>query len=287
MPLIYFKKGFSMNIKELKAEIRDLGYEEDATISEYSDIVYSSINRSIKTVSETVRAKTERVSIFQSGCTNNIEDANIEFENSYMVSVKGRSYCFFCTGAGTYSINGKTFQLDAEDGFYSGEINGESLFSWQVNGICQLHGFSVYNSEIKPVRPYYENVRHILPNYMKKTSIFGGIHKNKIDVMCMGEAPHIEKGHDFIDVPRNFKGTIVVECELIPPKITRDTPNETEIPLDNDLHVLIPLLASYYIWLDDEERKAVMYFNKYEELRDKILENSKSKPLGYIGGGFR
>lgn len=39
---------------------------------------------------------------------------------------------------------------------------------------------------------------------------------------------------------------------------------ETEVPLPRKAHHLLPLLASYYIWLDDDPAKAQEYLNRYQ-----------------------
>ena len=40
--------------------------------------------------------------------------------------------------------------------------------------------------------------------------------------------------------------------------------DEVEIPLKPKVHHLVPLLASYYVWLDDDSTKAAQYYNAYE-----------------------
>ena len=52
----------------------------------------------------------------------------------------------------------------------------------------------------------------------------------------------------------------------------------------------MPLLASYHAWLDDDMQKAVLYYNEYEQERDRTLtrwqeRNAKSKAR--IVGGIR
>lgn len=65
-----------------------------------------------------------------------------------------------------------------------------------------------------------------------------------------------------------------------PEKITSATPDSYVLPLDADVVELLPLLASYFIWLDDDERKAVMYWNKYDDLKMQIMAMSgQSKPV--------
>ena len=51
-----------------------------------------------------------------------------------------------------------------------------------------------------------------------------------------------------------------------------------EIPLK--AHYLIPILSAYWLWLDDDEQKAVQYRNLYETERERLrarTENTKAK----------
>jgi hypothetical protein len=59
-------------------------------------------------------------------------------------------------------------------------------------------------------------------------------------------------------------------------KITEETVGDYEFELDADLHVLIPLLAAFYVWQDDEERKADKLFNDYETKRNDIVARETS-----------
>ena len=53
--------------------------------------------------------------------------------------------------------------------------------------------------------------------------------------------------------------------------LTLDTEDDYTLNLPDKLVFLVPLLASYYIWLDDDERKAIMYRNEYEDLKAQIF----------------
>lgn len=63
--------------------------------------------------------------------------------------------------------------------------------------------------------------------------------------------------------------------------VDNDTSEDFEFELDADLHVLIPLLAAFYVWQDDEERKADKYFNDYEAKRNDIVAR-ETKTVAYV-----
>ena len=61
-----------------------------------------------------------------------------------------------------------------------------------------------------------------------------------------------------------------------------------DIPLPRKAHHLVPLLASYYIWLDDEPVKAAQYYNQYEtSLVNLETRSSDNKPrVRILSGGI-
>ena len=69
--------------------------------------------------------------------------------------------------------------------------------------------------------------------------------------------------------------------------VTVDTPNDFEINLPDKVIDLTPLLAAYYVWLDDDERKAVYYYNQYEDLKSQILAECQGGSKARITGGYR
>lgn len=61
-----------------------------------------------------------------------------------------------------------------------------------------------------------------------------------------------------------------------PEHITIDTPEDHVIDLPDDLLELVPLLASYHIWLDDDLTKATMYYNNFVQKREEIITANTS-----------
>lgn len=60
-------------------------------------------------------------------------------------------------------------------------------------------------------------------------------------------------------------------------QITADTPDDFEIDLPDRVTYIIPILASYYVWLDDDQVKAVMYWNQYDDFRTRLNEEARSR----------
>lgn len=55
--------------------------------------------------------------------------------------------------------------------------------------------------------------------------------------------------------------------------ITKDTPEDFEIDLPDKVIDLVSLLASYYVWLDDDIIKASFYWNQYDDMKNQILDD--------------
>ena len=85
-------------------------------------------------------------------------------------------------------------------------------------------------------------------------------------------------------------GTFSFFYTKILPDFTVSTSDDAEIPIDHEVEQLLPLLTAYYVWLDDDERKAVMYYNQFDTLKAEILEkirgrneSNKAEIFGGIG----
>ena len=63
------------------------------------------------------------------------------------------------------------------------------------------------------------------------------------------------------------------KSELIP----YDVEENYVIPVKQELLPLLEHITAYYVWLDDDERKAVYYYNQYQEFADKYLSLKNSE----------
>lgn len=170
-----------MNYGELKAEIKNLGFEETATMGEYKEIVKEACNRAIDTINTTV-----------------------------MPYVK------------MFSVEGDT----------------EYDMAVLVEDFVDFYG--------KP--KYTEN----------------GVRKTLTDFSIENNSKLITNGNT---------GLLDIYYKAYPERITSETLDDFEIQLNKLVLPLIPLLASYYVWLDDDTQKATMYFNQYDMKKNEIMAN--------------
>lgn len=68
--------------------------------------------------------------------------------------------------------------------------------------------------------------------------------------------------------------------------ITVDTENTTRIELPLKVHHMLPYLTAYYVWLEDEQAKAVYYYNRYESLLQEFRENESHPRARIVSGGI-
>ena len=74
------------------------------------------------------------------------------------------------------------------------------------------------------------------------------------------------------------------ELPVIKP-ITSNTPDTFKIQLPDKVVDLVPLLMAHYVWLDDDVQKASLYYNEYEQFRDRLeLEMNTNIKLDFTGG---
>lgn len=95
----------------------------------------------------------------------------------------------------------------------------------------------------------------------------------------------IESGNTLV-IDGRLVGTFKVFYKKAHTPITEETPNDTELELPLKAHVLVPLLAAYYVWLEDEKSKAVDYYNQYEKLSQHILSESHKPRMTILSGGI-
>lgn len=78
----------------------------------------------------------------------------------------------------------------------------------------------------------------------------------------------------------------VVEVDVYEPShITSDTNEMEEIDLPEMVCGIVPLMSAYFIWLDDDERKATMYWNNADDLKTQLLSAIiKPRKCKFVGG---
>lgn len=75
-------------------------------------------------------------------------------------------------------------------------------------------------------------------------------------------------------------GDFDIWYSAVPAKITTTSTDGTLLPVQDDIAELAIYYAAWHIWLDDDERKAVMYQNVYDDLKNQImLSDAQNNPI--------
>ena len=92
----------------------------------------------------------------------------------------------------------------------------------------------------------------------------------------------IEMGHTIVIKADDYVGSFRIYYSKQCTQVTPDTEDDfiPELPLR--VHHLIPLLASYYLWLDDDPAKAAQYYNMYETELTLIMQKENAPRMRVV-----
>ena len=92
---------------------------------------------------------------------------------------------------------------------------------------------------------------------------------------------------DTLYIPNEIKGNISVFYNATPNKITITSLDIENIDLKEELIPFLQLLTAYFMWLDDDERKAITYYNQFQESYNYYKQNTYiDKPIARVIGGI-
>ena len=95
------------------------------------------------------------------------------------------------------------------------------------------------------------------------------------------------EGDDTLVIPGSVSGTVKIFYKAShTPYVSGGSMDEVEIPLKKRIHHLVPLLASYYVWLDDDPTKAAQYYNQYETASTAVLNGANAPRARILEGGI-
>lgn len=196
-----------MNYGELKAQIRDLGFAEDAEIDEFDEVVPNAINRAITEINLIVTPNVGTYKFEQDGAESDLLYYDME-------------------------------ELTADE---SGTVRFLEFADTPV-----MVGPTVYKQ--------YNDFE---------------IENDKVLIM-----------------DGSVKGSFKVFYKRAHTPFTLDSEDSAPIELPLKVHHLVPLLASYYIWMEDENAKAVAYYNQYERLVQEIKMAAEKPRARIMSGGI-
>ena len=92
----------------------------------------------------------------------------------------------------------------------------------------------------------------------------------------------IEMGHTIVIKVDDYAGMFRIYYNKQCTDISSSTVDAFVPELPNKVHHLIPLLAAYYLWLDDDAAKAAQYYNMYETELALILQKETAPRMRVV-----
>lgn len=92
----------------------------------------------------------------------------------------------------------------------------------------------------------------------------------------------IEMGHTIVIKVDDYAGMFRIYYNKQCTDITATTSDAFVPELPNKVHHLIPLLAAYYLWLDDDAAKAAQYYNMYETELALIMQKENAPRMRVV-----
>lgn len=251
-----------MTLQELKDKIRDLGFDDDTTMSEYADIVANAITRACKTIALTVKAPIGRLDI-DFVVLGKTESAVYEgsTENPVVVngvSIQANRFNVVSVMEDVTDALGNTIAQKEHDYYFDG-------IAWQRMGRYDLE---------------------FLTTDTDGNIGFDGIERIVIDsdagVETFSSWELVQDRILVVSSSYTTPLTVFYRERIIP--VTSTTDEDYKIQVVYQCEPLVGLLAAHYVWLDDDERKAILYWNEYDQLKQEILANSFKTKAKVIGG---
>lgn len=292
-----------MNLGQIKQRIYSLGFETADGASELYTNIIESINEAINVVAREIRPIYGTYKITQNPFDNllGISDT-IDYKGTSLTysCVGAKSYYFECNGNGTVTItddvgtNTLTLTQNSRYGQFKGFCEGNVTITFSGEFSYNIRNLAVYgqkSSDLVADIPEYRKFRRY--DFLELTKE-NGIKKFVEFADKMIEADGSYTSITNFTVERN--STLVLDgltrCEYTVfykkshAEITETTPDTDELELDHDLHYLVPYYACYFVWLDDDERKATQYYNMYETRRNEILGRETKQIATIEVGGY-
>lgn len=296
-----------MTYADLKQEIFDLGFETEADFNEQKSIIFNSINRAMREITNRFPLIGEykiAQNPIQNLLSNPLQNQDVKHydgKNAITYSASGaKSLYFECSGTGKLVITDDNGERTVELASANDGIKPFKAYREFVNGNITLTFNGDYSYDIKNIAVYGELFSDILsdiPAYkqnvyydFKELTAVNGIpvfiefmpdpifEGNFTDGKAYRKTQDYEIQKRHILVLNGFeKGqfTVFYKRNFVP--FTETTAEDCTIEIDYDRQHLIALLASWYIWKDEEPTIAGECRNDYEDYMAQLLQATSPK----------
>lgn len=237
-----------MNYGELINEITSLGFEEANAFNEQPDVFNFAITRACRLIATLVQAPVGKIDL-------NLKSIGTTTTAIYVGS---SNHTVVIDGQAVTVTQGDIVTYNDVDFVYVGGV-------WQLPGKYDLEELS--KDAYSNVR--FDSVDRIVENTDTGIETFLNFDIEQYKILVLD--PELEKNL-----------TVFYKERIVP--VTNDTVPSYEIQVVYPCEPLVALLAAHYVWLDDDERKAVMYWNEFDQLRQEIEAKAFRLKARVVGG---
>ncbi len=259
-----------MKIREIKNEIEALGF---SGLSELTDSLPATLNRCLSII-ECAHPTVTSVPLPFFPKRSILQPGKITTEGSIIECPNDSHLSFSLQGEGSYKVvRGSEEQLFdfkslCRQVSLSFPDGGRVIFSeghFTVFDISFTEGFPAPLSEgVTPFGAGYKiDLARVISDLLYLTELPTDSYGRPIPGFRKISATEIL-------IPRSFSGSILLTYRRKLTPIDTLEGDEAEIPLSEELLPLLPLLAAYYLWLDESPELAEDYRKRYEELSASI-----------------
>lgn len=291
----------------VKLECTNLGFEKTTAYQKNPSIFIESVNRAMVRVAGYVKPILGKYVISQNSLQNAIPMALYQMDiqayrgTPLAFSASGvKSYYFEADGEGVATISNGVdadiaIPLDSARKYkaYRGFANGDVTITFSGDYAYNVRNVAMYrelysdNAEDIPAFCQYvpydiaeltkaEDGRVVFMDFANDQPVQQGSFSSGQSYRTVEDYKKQDKS---IILLNHFDvGEFTVWYKKYPRPIVTSTPDEYELELDYDAADLVPLLASHYIWLDDDPQRATMYYNDFAERSGEIMGTASRPP---------
>ena len=255
-----------MTLNDLKKEVASLGFESEV---ENADAFILAAKRALRTLytEYTVLGK-DRIIIEKRVPVLHIEHIELS-SDKVEIPINGRCFSFTATGRGSYSVKDgyktRFYPIRNEGERHRGIIEGgtSGVLEFSTDYTCAVYDLAVFDrlygqstSDVPIYTPFTEyDLKGRIPSLSSLTAPPSDDFGRTIT--------RISASGTKLCIPRDFSGAINLSYKKSAPDLSGNSGEIIDVP--PECEHLLPLLVSFYVWLDDDPEKAAAYMSLFRE----------------------
>ena len=261
-----------MTVGDVRDAVLAYGYSPD--LADNDRLFYTAISRAMREINRVRPVCAVKTIVHEPYAPVAYDNSVHEYVHGHTMpyfTAAARSCIFEADGVGTVSAtsNGvtKTAQWNGGVGWERVAISFDDLaditLTFSGNYGYHVRNIAFFNQTVPPTGYGVNVVEYNLPELFENFSAVSEIRKD--GVLFSHPLLSIIDGR-LLRIPENERGTYEIVYEVKMPRYTGESNDEDEIPLDDELCDVLPLLVASVVWSDEGERELSMYYrNQYKD----------------------